>query len=357
MWLLEWLLNRARTVIDWFGDSYYYARNLIYSIPQTIDNVYKYIVVTYNNLVSYISNSLIYFYNANIKPVFTDLYNLWVQIKSRLENLYNQFIAFVNDILSRLYKLWVDILQYVRDRYDSFIDNLRIKIDYVYSRLIPDIISKIDAILPFRSWLESITPLLSLDTLKNILKHYQTTANMVTTVVSNPLGFILGLLWQEGIKFFSYFLAYSLGTVKYNLPAPPNWGGGAVIPSREHIPVDGIIGKPLKSLYISGYTYSDTHHGVDFGAADNENVYAVSDGVVEYAGWSTVGYGFYIDLSGDKIWSRYAHLKNFAVSQGQRVTAGQVIGYADSTGNSTGTHLHFELKINGVYVNPLDYIS
>jgi murein DD-endopeptidase MepM/ murein hydrolase activator NlpD len=62
-------------------------------------------------------------------------------------------------------------------------------------------------------------------------------------------------------------------------------------------------------------------------------------------------------LSGDPWWTRYGHLKEVNVVVDQSVQAGQVIGHADTTGNSTGNHLHFEVKYKGQFINPLDVLS
>ena len=60
---------------------------------------------------------------------------------------------------------------------------------------------------------------------------------------------------------------------------------------------------------------------------------------------------------GDNNWTVYAHMSSIAVKQGEWGAQGQVIGYVGSTGNSTGPHLHFEVRINGERKNPLDYVS
>lgn len=119
-------------------------------------------------------------------------------------------------------------------------------------------------------------------------------------------------------------------------------------------------GAPLASyVYISSYygmRNGKMHTGVDFAASAGTHIYAWKSGIVTFVGWSG-GYGKFIIVDhGDGTISRYAHCSGYAVSQGQIVSKGQTIGYVGTTGNSTGNHLHFEIKINDNFVNPLNYL-
>ena len=94
------------------------------------------------------------------------------------------------------------------------------------------------------------------------------------------------------------------------------------------------------------------HAGVDLAAASGSPIYATSDGVVSNAGWAG-GYGLLVQLNhGGGMESRYAHMSQVAVSAGQQVRKGQVIGYVGSTGRSTGPHLHYEVRVNGAAIDP-----
>lgn len=112
-------------------------------------------------------------------------------------------------------------------------------------------------------------------------------------------------------------------------------------------------------VYISseyGPRWGKQHTGVDFAANYGTHIYSWKAGTVTIAGWSG-GYGNFIEVNhNDGTVSRYAHCSKLAVSVGQTVSAGQTIGYVGSTGNSTGNHLHFEIKVNGSFVNPLNYL-
>jgi murein DD-endopeptidase MepM/ murein hydrolase activator NlpD len=102
---------------------------------------------------------------------------------------------------------------------------------------------------------------------------------------------------------------------------------------------------------ILGYTRM--HAGIDFAARYGSPIYAVTDGVVAFAGRHG-GHGNYVRIQhGGGLATGYAHMSRIAAMPGQRVRQGQVIGYVGSTGLSTGPHLHYELYRGGVTVNPL----
>lgn len=97
------------------------------------------------------------------------------------------------------------------------------------------------------------------------------------------------------------------------------------------------------------YSSGKYHGGTDFPVALNTPVYSTCDGEVVSVISLTTSYGKHIKIraivNGQTIYIRYAHLNSFAVSVGQKVSAGQLIGYSGSTGNSTGPHLHYEVRI------------
>ena len=99
------------------------------------------------------------------------------------------------------------------------------------------------------------------------------------------------------------------------------------------------------------------HYGIDLSAGTGTPIYATRAGTVTTAKFSSTG-GYYVSIDhGDGFSSRYLHMTHYIVSPGQTVSAGQVIGYVGSTGVSTGPHLHFSLYLDGVTVNPADYIN
>ncbi|MFG2292671.1 peptidoglycan DD-metalloendopeptidase family protein [Streptomyces sp. NPDC048603] len=122
-------------------------------------------------------------------------------------------------------------------------------------------------------------------------------------------------------------------------------------------PVIAGINTPYKasgSMWASG-----THTGVDFGATFGTSVKAVGAGTVVSAGWAGSYGNEVIIRHADGHYSQYGHMSQLSVSVGQTVTAGQEVGLVGSTGNSTGPHLHFEIRTTQSYgsdIDPLAYL-
>ncbi|MCM1363662.1 MAG: peptidoglycan DD-metalloendopeptidase family protein [Faecalibacterium sp.] len=112
-----------------------------------------------------------------------------------------------------------------------------------------------------------------------------------------------------------------------------------------------------RSASISGWSF---HGGIDItgGGIYGKPVYASRAGTVIAAVWGSTGYGRYVVIDhGDGYTTVYGHCSNLTVSQGQSVSKGQQIANVGSTGNSTGPHLHFEVRHNGSKQNPLNYVK
>lgn len=114
---------------------------------------------------------------------------------------------------------------------------------------------------------------------------------------------------------------------------------------------------PVKYKYISRFATENSHRGDDLCADEGTEIYAAADGVVlaaqEHYSWGNfveIDHG--TDADGLRWVTLYAHMKSCAVQVGQTVTAGQVIGYVGSTGNTTGNACHFEMQVNGTLVEP-----
>jgi peptidoglycan hydrolase-like protein with peptidoglycan-binding domain len=116
--------------------------------------------------------------------------------------------------------------------------------------------------------------------------------------------------------------------------------------------------RPLNVPMGDGFGYPPghggrRHDGIDFPAPMGTPIGAAGVGTVVSGGWNSGGYGNLLIIQhrlGYQTW--YAHLSGFAVSAGQRVAGGSRVAYVGSTGHSTGPHLHFEVRLNGVPINP-----
>ncbi len=117
---------------------------------------------------------------------------------------------------------------------------------------------------------------------------------------------------------------------------------------------------PTSVTWLSGYDWNPpVHNGLDFGGDFGSPIYASDSGVVVYSGWSNVGYGNLMVVDHDSGWQTfYAHLLDGSMLPcGTSVNKGQLIASMGSTGNSTGPHLHFEIRYNGYPVNPWDMLN
>ena len=100
------------------------------------------------------------------------------------------------------------------------------------------------------------------------------------------------------------------------------------------------------------------HYGIDMAAEEGTPIYATRSGKVRVTDYQEGGAGWYVSIDhGDGYISVYMHMTHYIVSPGQKVQAGQIIGYVGSTGASTGPHLHFGISYRGTYVNPEKYIK
>lgn len=128
--------------------------------------------------------------------------------------------------------------------------------------------------------------------------------------------------------------------------------------------VNGAVGSgtfvwPANNHYLSGFDYNPgaNHSGIDVDGNTGDPTYAVDNGVVVYAGWNNWGYGNVVVINHGNGWQTlYAHLSAIYVQCGDSVYQTNIIGAIGNTGNSSGSHLHFEMMYNGTKVNPHDYL-
>lgn len=153
------------------------------------------------------------------------------------------------------------------------------------------------------------------------------------------------------------FLMHDLSfLVKRSPSLPPGW-----------VPVIGIMDWPVPGLYyissewglrthpITGKTHH--HSGIDIPGAEGTPIFAARDGVVIHAG-RLGGYGNAVIIAhGGVMETLYGHMSSTNVRFGKKISKGEKIGLMGSTGNSTGPHLHFEVRMNGKDVDPIGYFK
>jgi murein DD-endopeptidase MepM/ murein hydrolase activator NlpD len=201
------------------------------------------------------------------------------------------------------------------------------------------------AIMPINGALHTVT---SGDTLGSIASQYKVTVEEIFNYPGNnltdanaSLSIAAKLVIPNGVKPFvnQQAVAYTGGAV----PANARIGGGSFV-----WPTSGSINQ----------RFWGGHAGVDMGAWTGAPVKSADGGYVALAtgGWNA-GYGNHIIIDhGNGFVTLYAHLNSIFVKQGESVVAGQQIGSVGNTGNSTGPHLHFEIRYQGVPRNPLNYL-
>jgi hypothetical protein len=183
------------------------------------------------------------------------------------------------------------------------------------------------------------------DTLDSIAKLYKVDVANITDVPWNnltPPGYAITtgskLIVKDGTKPFVLKVVTS-----YSGPIPT----GAAGSGQFRWPVVGYITQD----FWAG------HHALDIGIPTGSPVYASDGGYVTFAGWTDVGYGWLVRINhGNGFETLYAHNSQLLVSAGEAVVRGQLIALSGSTGHSTGPHCHFEIRLNGVPVNPRLYL-
>ncbi|SLN29668.1 Murein DD-endopeptidase MepM [Roseivivax jejudonensis] len=127
--------------------------------------------------------------------------------------------------------------------------------------------------------------------------------------------------------------------------------------AAQKVPFASPLKDPFRFTSGFGRRWGRMHEGADFAAAHGTAIYATADGVVVHAGWQS-GYGRLVKIKHEfGIETRYAHNSQLYVEVGQRVSRGQKIAAMGNTGRSTGTHLHYEVRVGGRAVNPMTYIK
>lgn len=136
------------------------------------------------------------------------------------------------------------------------------------------------------------------------------------------------------------------------------WDGpGACALTGGGLMGNGFFIWPSAVHYLTGNNYGPGHNGIDIGAGLGSALFAADSGTVVYAGWMNGGYGNFVVIDhGNGFTTLYEHLDQISVNCGDNVFQGSVIGTSGTTGNSTGPHLHFEIRYANGPVNPWEYL-
>ena len=145
----------------------------------------------------------------------------------------------------------------------------------------------------------------------------------------------------------------------YSAPSASNYSTGT---SSGYVDIGISLINPVSGIITSRYGSNDSvrdhsHSGLDIAAPYGTPIKAAASGTVTYSGNAGDGFGNYVIIShGNGVTTVYAHCSQLLVSAGQTVSQGDIIAKVGSTGNSTGNHLHLEVRKNGVNYNPQNYV-
>jgi len=197
------------------------------------------------------------------------------------------------------------------------------------------------------------------DTLESVAGRFKTTVDAILSYPGNKLDMTNPVIkpgdyvmLQGGSRQFQQWLVPTIPRGPAGV-ATTVLGPGGCDTSTGSYYGSGTFIWPTATHIISGNDYAPWHLGIDIGAGMGTPVYAADSGLVVYAGWSYQGYGNMIMIDhGNGYQTLYGHLSSVSVACGQGVYQGGLIGHSGSTGNSTGAHLHFEVRYMGGFINP-----
>ena len=183
------------------------------------------------------------------------------------------------------------------------------------------------------------------DTLASIADQYQVEPDAIVSCIYNELEHT-----RSAIEPGTYLIVPG-GEKPYEPKVVTSYAGAVPQGARG----TGRFQWPVLGRITQDYWYG--HRAIDIGAPTGSAVLATDGGFISFAGWTDVGYGYLIVVDhANGFATYYAHLSNIYVMEGQAVDRGQVIGAVGNTGNSTGPHLHFEVRHYGTQQNPRAYL-
>lgn len=160
-------------------------------------------------------------------------------------------------------------------------------------------------------------------------------------------------------KLYEKKVVYTTSYYSYSTPSASNYSSGR---SYQKVELGITLVRPVSGVIMSRFGSNDsvrshTHSGLDIAAPRGTPIKAAAAGTVTYSGNAGDGYGNYVVIAhGNGVQTVYAHCSQLLVKKGQSVSQGEVIAKVGSTGNSTGNHLHLEVRKNGITYNPQNYV-
>lgn len=371
--LISWLIAYWGNLISLASTNFNNLVSLAKSGIQSTVSWVKSQLRTLGNTV----NSNWYWVQGKASSLWNDIISYYNAAKSYAVGLYNSAISWVNTQYNAAINYAAGVYTNAKNWADAAVSTVRSWASTQLANLSNSIgAARTDATNWFnqaksdaKAGLDSIKGFFQgqIDALTALFNTQNKTQSDRTSWIESQLSLgFMGMVWGVIEAYIFPWVCWWLASLMYNgsgnLPSKPAQpGSGGPTPG---IPFPVIPGGapsfkwPVSGRYVSGYTFGLTHKGVDLGISNRDPIMAAAAGVVVAAGWSTVGYGNMVDLAHADGWkSRYAHFAQVMVLPGQSVSQGQVIGLGDSTGNSTGPHLHLEISQNGKFYDPLTLLS
>lgn len=185
--------------------------------------------------------------------------------------------------------------------------------------------------------------------------------------LEKALGRTITLEDQANASEIYYRISYG-GSVPTYGEAFDQWANELPLSDEPFVGADGFcspLGENWRGMVTSEFGYrtdpftggSRGHTGLDLGAPSGTPIRVALDGTVQFVRYRTTGYGYHLAIDhGGGFVTLYAHCSKISVAEGQAVKAGDIIAQVGSTGRSTGSHLHFEVRVNGEMQNPRSYL-
>lgn len=356
MWIISFLIGEASKVFQWFGSFYSTA----YS---RIQDFFRWLSTYANRAFTWAKNwafpKIILYYNLAIAWIKAQIALVKNWATSKINAVRNFLLpkiqAVTGFVISKIALVWNELSKV----YAKIINSDNKVIAFITNWVITKIniwLSPIRWIISFRDFILELKEFWTLENKTRLITLITQLFSFLIDLATHPLKTFIAVIEPVFLTLFSYLVAYALGTEKYELPEFPDWlnwtneNGNGVDPGKAKLN----LGKPLKSLYVTGYRFNKPpgHMGLDLGVERGQRVFAMHSGTIEYVARAFVGYGHQVTIGGGNWWTRYAHLLTVKVSKGQAISKGEVIGTGNSTGNSSGDHLHLEIKYKGSFTDP-----